>query len=151
MCVLNSEVVISEVRMATVVYSLQVPHTTFCLTHVCFLLYHMTSNLTLRRLRHFTADLSQTVRVGIEAGWIFSLSYFIAYLETVAISNVIMCSDKSVCLKFLHSLPFQIFFINLQGSRSGYGGHGEDNTSTPRQNNQFTDLYKKNHFRNGII
>lgn len=64
-----------------------VPHTTFCLTHVCFLLYHMTSNLTLRRLRHFTANLPQTVRVGIESGWIFSLSYFIAYLETIAISN----------------------------------------------------------------
>lgn len=33
-----------------------VPHTTFLLTHVCFLFYHVASNMTLRRLRHFLAD-----------------------------------------------------------------------------------------------
>ncbi|KAL6280920.1 hypothetical protein ACE6H2_017801 [Prunus campanulata] len=64
-----------------------VPHTTFLLTHVCFLFYHVTSNITLRRLRHFTAELPEQVQWVTEAAWILALSYFIAYLETVAISN----------------------------------------------------------------
>ncbi|KAM1128846.1 hypothetical protein ACFX13_039446 [Malus domestica] len=64
-----------------------VPHTTFLLTHVCFLFYHVTSNITLRRLRHFTAGWPEQVQWVAEAAWILALSYFIAYLETIAISN----------------------------------------------------------------
>ncbi|KAM1185991.1 hypothetical protein ACFX2G_015542 [Malus domestica] len=64
-----------------------VPHTTFLLTHVCFLFYHVTSNITLRRLRHFTAAWPEQVQWVAEAAWILAFSYFIAYLETVAISN----------------------------------------------------------------
>ncbi|XP_052180629.1 cycloeucalenol cycloisomerase [Diospyros lotus] len=64
-----------------------VPHTTFLLTHVCFLFYHVTSNITLRRLQHFVADFPEKSQWVIKAAWIFSLSYFIAYLETLAISN----------------------------------------------------------------
>ncbi|KAM1339885.1 hypothetical protein ACFX2H_038351 [Malus domestica] len=64
-----------------------VPHTTFLLTHVCFLFYHVTSNITLRRLHHFTAGWPEQVQWVAEAAWILALSYFIAYLETIAISN----------------------------------------------------------------
>ncbi|KAK4747260.1 hypothetical protein SAY87_026297 [Trapa incisa] len=64
-----------------------VPHTTFLLTHVCFLFYHVSSNMTLRRLRHSTAHLPKRVKWTFEAAWILALSYFIAYLETLAISN----------------------------------------------------------------
>lgn len=64
-----------------------VPHTTFLLTHACFLFYHMASNITLRRLRHSIADLPQSIRWTAEAAWVLALSYFIAYLETLAISN----------------------------------------------------------------
>ncbi|CAM8924626.1 unnamed protein product [Rhodiola kirilowii] len=64
-----------------------VPHTTFLLTHVCFLFYHVTSNMTLRRLRHAVAGLPQKVQWIAEAAWILALSYFIAFLETIAISN----------------------------------------------------------------
>ncbi|CAN6578553.1 unnamed protein product [Malus baccata var. baccata] len=64
-----------------------VPHTTFLLTHVCFLFYHVTSNITLRRLRHFTAGWPEQVQWVAEAAWILALSYFISYLETIAISN----------------------------------------------------------------
>ncbi|ESQ43572.1 hypothetical protein EUTSA_v10014300mg [Eutrema salsugineum] len=64
-----------------------VPHTTFFLTHVCFLFYHVASNMTLRRLRHSIADLPDSLRWCFEAAWILALSYFIAYLETVAIAN----------------------------------------------------------------
>ncbi|GAY51048.1 hypothetical protein CUMW_131290 [Citrus unshiu] len=65
-----------------------VPHTTFLLTHVCFLFYHVASNLTLRRIRHSVADLPDKIQLAVEAGWILVLSYFIAYLETLAISNM---------------------------------------------------------------
>ncbi|KAI8543951.1 hypothetical protein RHMOL_Rhmol08G0257400 [Rhododendron molle] len=64
-----------------------VPHTTFLMTHVCFLFYHVTSNITLRRLQHFAADFPERVQWIIRAAWILALSYFIAYLETLAISN----------------------------------------------------------------
>ncbi|XP_010442060.1 PREDICTED: cycloeucalenol cycloisomerase isoform X2 [Camelina sativa] len=64
-----------------------VPHTTFFLTHVCFLFYHVASNMTLRRLRHSTADLPDSLKWCFEAAWILALSYFIAYLETIAIAN----------------------------------------------------------------
>uniref|UniRef100_A0A2P2KWR7 Cycloeucalenol cycloisomerase n=1 Tax=Rhizophora mucronata TaxID=61149 RepID=A0A2P2KWR7_RHIMU len=65
-----------------------VPHTTFLLTHVCFLFYHVASNMTLRRLRHAVADLPDNIRWAVEAAWILAFSYFIAYLETIAIANV---------------------------------------------------------------
>lgn len=64
-----------------------VPHTTFLLTHVCFLFYHVTSNITLRRLRHSVAHLPEKIQWVTEAAWILALSYFIAYLETFAISS----------------------------------------------------------------
>ncbi|KAM0940629.1 putative cycloeucalenol cycloisomerase [Dioscorea sansibarensis] len=64
-----------------------VPHTTFLLTHTCFLFYHVVSNMTLRRLRHSIADLPHSIRLVTEAAWVLALSYFIAYLETIAISN----------------------------------------------------------------
>lgn len=64
-----------------------VPHTTFLLTHVCFLFYHVTSNMTIRRLRHAVADLPDYLRWAAEGAWILALSYFIAYLETLAVSN----------------------------------------------------------------
>lgn len=64
-----------------------VPHMTFMLTHVCFLFYHVISNMTLRRLRHAVAGLPQKVQWVAEGTWILALSYFIAFLETIAISN----------------------------------------------------------------
>ncbi|KAM3279615.1 hypothetical protein ACQJBY_046777 [Aegilops geniculata] len=64
-----------------------VPHTTFLLTHACFLFYHMTSNMTLRKLRHSTANLPMSLQWLFEVAWILALAYFIAYLETLAISN----------------------------------------------------------------
>ncbi|KAJ4906067.1 Cycloeucalenol cycloisomerase [Raphanus sativus] len=64
-----------------------VPHTTFFMTHACFLFYHVASNITLRRLRHSVAGLPDSLRWSFEAAWILALSYFIAYLETVAIAN----------------------------------------------------------------
>ncbi|KAH9608234.1 hypothetical protein KSS87_015047 [Heliosperma pusillum] len=64
-----------------------VPHTTFLLTHVCFLFYHVASNMTLRRLRYALADVPEKIRWCIEGAWILALSYFIAYLETIAIAN----------------------------------------------------------------
>lgn len=71
-----------------IAFMFQVPHTTFLLTHACFLFYHMASNMTLRRLRHSTAHLPQSICWLFEAAWILALSYFIAYLETLAIANV---------------------------------------------------------------
>ncbi|XP_077211949.1 cyclopropyl isomerase [Tasmannia lanceolata] len=64
-----------------------VPHTTFFLAHVCFLFYHVASNMTLRRLRHSIAHLSGPIRWVTESAWILALAYFIAYLETLAIAN----------------------------------------------------------------
>lgn len=64
-----------------------VPHTTFLLAHVCFLFYHVISNITLRRLQHAIAELSDTIQWAFKAAWILALSYFIAYLETVSIAN----------------------------------------------------------------
>ncbi|XP_021743387.1 cycloeucalenol cycloisomerase-like isoform X2 [Chenopodium quinoa] len=64
-----------------------VPHTTFLLTHVCFLFYHVASNMSLRRLRYALADVPEKIRWIMEGAWILALSYFIAYLETIAIAN----------------------------------------------------------------
>lgn len=52
--------------------------------------------MTLRRLRNLTADLPDKIRWAAEALWILALSYFIAYLETIAISNVRF--SKPFCL-----------------------------------------------------
>ncbi|KAK6138390.1 hypothetical protein DH2020_027864 [Rehmannia glutinosa] len=65
----------------------KVPHTTFLLTHVCFLFYHVSSNMTLRRIQHSIAHLPENTQWLFKAAWILALSYFIAYLETLAISN----------------------------------------------------------------
>ncbi|KAG2259072.1 hypothetical protein Bca52824_078366 [Brassica carinata] len=64
-----------------------VPHSTFFMAHVCFLFYHVASNITLRRLRHSISDLPDSLRWCFEAAWILVFSYFIAYLETVSIVN----------------------------------------------------------------
>ena len=82
-----------------ITFMFQVPHTTFLLTHACFLFYHMASNMTLRRLRHSTAHLPQSIRWLFEAAWVLALSYFIAYLETLAIANV--CSSLYLPFHFL--------------------------------------------------
>lgn len=89
-----------------------VPHTTFLLTHVCFLFYHVTSNMTLRRLRHFTADLPEPVQWVAEASWILALSYFIAYLETLAIANFpyYQFVDRASMYK-IGSLFYAIYFL----------------------------------------
>ncbi|XP_039035664.1 cycloeucalenol cycloisomerase-like, partial [Hibiscus syriacus] len=59
-----------------------VPHRTFLLTHVVSLFYHVTSNMTLRKLRHSIAGLPEKIQLATEMAWILALSYFIAYLET---------------------------------------------------------------------
>ncbi|OVA17534.1 Cycloeucalenol cycloisomerase [Macleaya cordata] len=64
-----------------------VPHSTFLMAHVCFLFYHVISNITIRRLRHSIADLPESVQWVTEGAWILVLAYFIAFLETLAISN----------------------------------------------------------------
>ncbi|KAJ1686142.1 hypothetical protein LUZ63_017532 [Rhynchospora breviuscula] len=89
-----------------------VPHTTFLLTHSCFLFYHMASNMTLRRLRQAIADLPSSIRFLMEAAWIFALSYFIAYLETLAISNFPYYDfiDRSLMYK-VGSLFYAIYFF----------------------------------------
>ncbi|XP_002439200.2 cycloeucalenol cycloisomerase [Sorghum bicolor] len=89
-----------------------VPHTTFLLTHACFLFYHMASNMTLRRLRHSAAHLPQSIRWLFEAAWILALSYFIAYLETLAIANFPYYEfvDRDIMYK-VGSLFYAIYFI----------------------------------------
>ncbi|TKY73627.1 Cycloeucalenol cycloisomerase [Spatholobus suberectus] len=90
----------------------QVPHTTFLLTHVCFLFYHVSLNMTLRRLRHFIADLPEKIQWAAEAAWILALAYFIAYLETLAISNFpyYQFVDRDSMYK-VGSLFYAIYFI----------------------------------------
>lgn len=61
---------------------------TFFLAHVCFLFYNVTSNFTLRRLQYAVAGLPQKVQWVAKAAWILAFAYFIAYLETLAISDV---------------------------------------------------------------
>ncbi|GFZ03806.1 cyclopropyl isomerase [Actinidia rufa] len=89
-----------------------VPHTTFLLTHVCFLFYHVTSNITLRRLQHFVADFPEKIQWVIKAAWILALSYFIAYLETIAISNFPYYEfvDRASMYK-VGSLFYAIYFL----------------------------------------
>ncbi|XP_042492334.1 cycloeucalenol cycloisomerase isoform X1 [Macadamia integrifolia] len=89
-----------------------VPHTTFLLTHVCFLFYHVASNMTLRRLQHSIADLPGSMQLVIKAAWILALSYFIAFLETLAISNFPYYSfvDQASMYK-VGSLFYAIYFI----------------------------------------
>ncbi|GKV05460.1 hypothetical protein SLEP1_g17469 [Rubroshorea leprosula] len=89
-----------------------VPHTTFLLTHVCFLFYHVTSNMTLRRLQRSIAGMPDSIRWAFEAAWILALSYFIAYLETVAISNFPYYEfvDRASMYK-VGSLFYAIYFI----------------------------------------
>nr|CAD1819979.1 unnamed protein product [Ananas comosus var. bracteatus] len=89
-----------------------VPHTTFLLTHACFLFYHVASNMTLRRLRHSIAGLPQSIQFFTEAAWILALSYFIAYLETLAIANFPYYEfvDRASMYK-VGSLFYAIYFI----------------------------------------
>ncbi|XP_013628439.1 PREDICTED: cycloeucalenol cycloisomerase [Brassica oleracea var. oleracea] len=89
-----------------------VPHTTFFMTHACFLFYHVASNITLRRLRHSIAGLPDSLRWSFEAAWILALSYFIAYLETVAIANFPYYEfvDRSAMYK-VGCLFYAIYFI----------------------------------------
>lgn len=89
-----------------------VPHTTFLLTHVCFMFYHVASNMTLRRLRHSLADVPQKIRWLMEGAWILALSYFIAYLETLAIANFPYYEfvDREAMYK-VGSLFYAMYFI----------------------------------------
>ncbi|KAI3499551.1 hypothetical protein L1887_35354 [Cichorium endivia] len=89
-----------------------VPHTTFLLTNVCFLFYHVTSNITLRRLQHSVAHLPVKTQWIIKSAWILALSYFIAYLETVAISNFPYYTfvDRTLMYK-VGSLFYAIYFL----------------------------------------
>ncbi|KAL9261602.1 Cycloeucalenol cycloisomerase-like protein [Drosera capensis] len=89
-----------------------VPHTTFLLAHCCFLLYHVVSNLTLRRLRNSISHLPPKLRWLLEAAWIFTLAYFIAFLETFAISNFPYYEfvDRDAMYK-VGSLFYAIYFI----------------------------------------
>lgn len=89
-----------------------VPHTTFLLAHVCFLFYHVVSNITLRRLQHAIAELPETVQWAFKAGWILVLAYFIAYLETVAIANFPYYTfvDRASMYR-VGSLFYAIYFI----------------------------------------
>lgn len=89
-----------------------VPHTTFLLAHVCFLFYHVASNMTLRRLRHFTADMPKKVQWAIDAAWVLALSYFVAYLETLAIASFpyYQFVDRESMYK-IGSLFYAIYFI----------------------------------------
>ncbi|EYU26179.1 hypothetical protein MIMGU_mgv1a011213mg [Erythranthe guttata] len=79
-----------------------VPHTTFLLTHVCFLFYHVASNMTLRRIQHSIAHLPEKTQWLFKSAWILAFSYFIAYLETVAISNVSNCFFSFI----IHTINF---------------------------------------------
>ncbi|ONK65970.1 uncharacterized protein A4U43_C06F2850 [Asparagus officinalis] len=89
-----------------------VPHTTFLLTHVCFLFYHMVSNMTLRGLRHSVSGLPKSVQLIFEAAWILALSYFIAFLETLAIANFPYYDfvDRDLMYK-VGSLFYAIYFL----------------------------------------
>ncbi|KAK1266329.1 Cycloeucalenol cycloisomerase [Acorus gramineus] len=93
-------------------YWVKVPHTTFLLTHVCFQFYHVASNMTLRRLRHSVAGLPQPIQLVTEAAWILALSYFIAWLETIAIANFPYYSfvDRDSMYK-VGSLFYAIYFF----------------------------------------
>ncbi|KAF5193135.1 Cycloeucalenol cycloisomerase [Thalictrum thalictroides] len=90
----------------------EVPHTTFLLTHVCFHFYHVISNITLRKLRHSITDLPESIQWATEAAWILALSYFIAYLETIAISNFPYYEfvDRASMYK-VGSLFYAIYFL----------------------------------------
>ncbi|KAK7853332.1 cycloeucalenol cycloisomerase [Quercus suber] len=68
--------------------------------------------MTLRRLRHSIADLPEKVQWIFEAAWILALSYFIAYLETLAISNFpyYQFVDRSSMYK-VGSLFYASYFI----------------------------------------
>ncbi|GER27256.1 cyclopropyl isomerase [Striga asiatica] len=87
-------------------------HTTFLLTHVCFLSYHVISNMTLRRIQPYTTHWPENLQWGFKANWILGLSYFIAYLETVAISNFPYYEfvDRSSMYKY-GSLFYAIYFV----------------------------------------
>ncbi|OMO71738.1 cycloeucalenol cycloisomerase-like protein [Corchorus olitorius] len=89
-----------------------VPHTTFLLAHVCFLFYHVASNMTLRRLRHSIAGLPKHIQLAMEGAWILALSYFIAFLETFAIANFPYYDfvDRASMYK-VGSLFYAIYFI----------------------------------------
>ncbi|KAL5724885.1 cycloeucalenol cycloisomerase [Ranunculus cassubicifolius] len=93
-------------------HPVQVPHTTFLLTHVCFQFYHVASNITLRKLRHSIAGLPDSIQWVTEACWILALSYFIAYLETIAISNFPYYEfvDRASMYK-VGSLFYAIYFL----------------------------------------
>ncbi|KAL2490188.1 Cycloeucalenol cycloisomerase [Abeliophyllum distichum] len=90
----------------------EVPHTTFLLTHVCFLFYHVSSNMTLRRLQHSIDHLPEKTQWLFKAAWILAFSYFMAYLETLAISNFPYYEfvDRDAMYK-VGSLFYAIYFM----------------------------------------
>jgi cycloeucalenol cycloisomerase len=64
-----------------------IPHTTFLLAHVCFLFYHVASNIILRRVKNLVASWPDKLQWIAQAAVILAFSYFIAFLETFAIAN----------------------------------------------------------------
>lgn len=76
----------------------------------------MSSNITLRRLRHSIAGLPEKIQWFTEAAWILSLAYFIAYLETLAISNVSVF--MVIVLSIIIVVIFFFFFILSDGSQA---------------------------------
>ncbi|KAH7510555.1 hypothetical protein FEM48_ZijujUnG0114800 [Ziziphus jujuba var. spinosa] len=95
---------------------LLVPHTTFLLMHVCFLFYHVMSSMTLQRLRHSIADLPEKVQWVFEAAWILAQAHFIAWLETIAISNFpcYQFVDRASMYKvrsFFYAIYFLVSFL----------------------------------------
>ncbi|OIV98167.1 hypothetical protein TanjilG_18282 [Lupinus angustifolius] len=68
--------------------------------------------MTLRRLRYFIADMPEKVQWAAEAAWILALSYFVAYLETLAISSFPYYEfvDRDSMYK-VGSLFYAIYFI----------------------------------------
>lgn len=68
--------------------------------------------MTLRRLGHSVAHLPEATQWLFKAAWILALSYFVAYLETLAISNFPYYEfvDRSSMYK-VGSLFYAIYFF----------------------------------------
>lgn len=108
-------------RIDCKINSMQVPHTTFLLTHVCFLFYHVSSNMTLRRIQHSIAHLPEKTQFLFKAAWILALSYFIAYLETVAISNVSELHELQMYIHFSLARNVDVVLVCVSIGVWGWG------------------------------
>ena len=103
------------------IFHLQIPITTFLLTHAYFCFYHTLSNITIRRLRFAIRNVnSKAGRIIIQAVWIFLFSYFTAFMETFTIANVTgtFSTYSTLLINLLafhdHSiLPYSFLIIHL--------------------------------------